>query len=284
MNDYHLIVFDQVSFTYNEEDQESASFVLKDINLTVDQGEFVAILGHNGSGKSTLAKLSNSIYLPTKGKVTVSGMDTSAAENEFPIRKKVGVVFQNPDNQIVASIVEEDVAFGPENLGVPPKEIRRRVDDALKAVDMYDYRLHETHRLSGGQKQRVAIAGVMAMHPDIIIFDEATSMLDPQGKDRIKNLISELHEDRGLTILSITHDIEEVVKSDYVIAMNKGRVALTGTPEEVFAKPEELKKIHLELPFALRLQNQLRKEGLTVKPVITMEGLVEELCRLNSKR
>ena len=281
MNDDHLIVFDQVSFTYNEEDQENAAFVLKDINLTVDQGEFVAILGHNGSGKSTLAKLSNSIYLPTKGKVTVSGMDTSAVENEFPIRKKVGVVFQNPDNQIVASIVEEDVAFGPENLGVPPKEIRRRVDDALKAVDMYDYRLHETHRLSGGQKQRVAIAGMLAMQPECLVLDEPTAMLDPKGRKEVMNIVRRLNQENGMTVVFITHFMEEAVYADRVVIVNDGTIAADGTPESVFSDRDLLVRCGLDVPEFAEISRLLREQGIPVPDdILTEEALLDALCEL----
>ena len=281
MNDDHLIVFDQVSFTYNEEDQENVAFVLKDVNLTVDQGEFVAILGHNGSGKSTLAKLSNSIYLPTKGKVTVSGMDTSAAENEFPIRKKVGVVFQNPDNQIVASIVEEDVAFGPENLGVPPKEIRRRVDDALKAVDMYDYRLHETHRLSGGQKQRVAIAGMLAMQPECLVLDEPTAMLDPKGRKEVMNIVRRLNQENGMTVVFITHFMEEAVYADRVVIVNDGTIAADGTPESVFSDRDLLVRCGLDVPEFAEISRLLREQGIPVPDdILTEEALLDALCEL----
>ena len=281
MNDDHLIVFDQVSFTYNEEDQENAAFVLKDINLTVDQGEFVAILGHNGSGKSTLAKLSNSIYLPTKGKVTVSGMDTSAVENEFPIRKKVGVVFQNPDNQIVASIVEEDVAFGPENLGVPPKEIRRRVDDALKAVDMYDYRLHETHRLSGGQKQRVAIAGLLAMQPECLVLDEPTALLDPKGRKEVMNIVRRLNQENGMTVVFITHFMEEAVYADRVVIVNDGTIAADGTPESVFSDRDLLVRCGLDVPEFAEISRLLREQGIPVPDdILTEEALLDALCEL----
>lgn len=269
---------ENLTFSYDQEKNSADN-----VSFSVEKGSYTTIIGHNGSGKSTVAKLVAGLLEKKSGTILIDGLELNE-ENLREIRRRIGIVFQNPDNQFIGSTVRDDIAFGLENHCVEQKDMDAIIEEFAEKVHMTKYLDHEPTRLSGGQKQRVAIAGVMAMHPDIIIFDEATSMLDPQGKDRIKNLISELHEDRGLTILSITHDIEEVVKSDYVIAMNKGRVVLTGTPEEVFAKPEELKKIHLELPFALRLQNQLRKEGLTVKPVITMEGLVEELCRLNSKR
>ena len=276
-----LIVFDHVSFSYNDESAEDVSDVLKDVNLTVEQGEFIAVLGHNGSGKSTLAKLSNSIYLPTKGKVFVRGMDTSEEENEFPIRKRIGVVFQNPDNQIVASIVEEDVAFGPENLGVPPAEIRQRVDNALKAVDMYDYRMHETHRLSGGQKQRVAIAGMLAMQPECLVLDEPTAMLDPKGRSEVMDIVQRLNREKGITVVYITHFMEEAVLADRVVIINDGRLAAEGIPSNVFSDRELLKECGLDVPEIAEIASLLRRQGIEIpEGVLTEEELVAAIKKL----
>lgn len=238
MGNDKLISFENVSFSYSDESSEEIRYALKDINLAIHRGEFIAVLGHNGSGKSTLAKLSNSIYAPSSGKVFVEGMDTSDPENEFPIRKKVGVVFQNPDNQIVASIVEEDVAFGPENLGIPPAEIRQRVDEALRAVGMYDYRLHETHRLSGGQKQRVAIARALCMKPDIMLFDEPTSALDPEMIGEVLQVMKQLAAD-GMTMVVVTHEMGFAMEvADRVLFMDSGIIMEEGTPEEVLRNPQ----------------------------------------------
>ena len=279
-----LIVFDHVSYTYDDEETEKTVYALKDVSLAVRQGEFVVVLGHNGSGKSTLAKLSNSIFLPSAGKVFVRGMDTSVTENEFPIRKTVGVVFQNPDNQIVASIVEEDVAFGPENLGVEPKEIRRRVDEALKAVDMYDYRMHETHRLSGGQKQRVAIAGMLAMQPECIVFDEPTAMLDPKGRREVMQIIRRLNREQGMTVVFITHYMEEAVHADRVVIVNDGGIAADGTPVSVFADREMLARCGLNVPEIADVAYRLRSRGFEVpEDVLTEEALVAAVLRLAGK-
>ena len=284
MNNEKLIDFQKVSFTYDEEVTEKSSFALKDVDLTVRSGEFIAVIGHNGSGKSTLAKLSNSIYLPTKGKVFVDGMDTAVPENEFPIRKKVGVVFQNPDNQIVASIVEEDVAFGPENLGVPPEEIRQRVDKALRAVDMYGYRLHETHRLSGGQKQRVAIAGMLAMQPECLVLDEPTAMLDPKGRQEVMGIILRLNKEAGISIVLITHFMEEAVFADRVVIVDSGRIASQGTPETVFADREVLKRCGLDVPEATDIAYRLRQKGISVtENILTEEQLVKAIIDLTKK-
>lgn len=284
MRNEKLIEFQQVSFTYDDEVTEKSFFALKDLDLSVHAGEFIAVIGHNGSGKSTLAKLSNSIYLPTKGKVFVEGMDTSVPENEFPIRKKVGVVFQNPDNQIVASIVEEDVAFGPENLGVPPKEIRQRVDKALRAVDMYDYRLHETHRLSGGQKQRVAIAGMLAMQPECLVLDEPTAMLDPKGRQEVMNIILRLNKEAGISIILITHFMEEAVFADRIVIVDSGRIVSQGAPETVFADREVLKRCGLDVPEAADIAYRLRQKGIPIpKNILTEEQLAKAICELAKK-
>lgn len=270
-NNKHLLVFDNVSYTYDEEEQQAPELAVDGVSFTVDKGEFVAVLGHNGSGKSTIAKLSNSIFLPTKGKVFVDGMDTSLEENEFKVREKVGVVFQNPDNQIVASIVEEDVAFGPENLGIAPKEIRKRVDSALKAVGMYEYRLHETHRLSGGQKQRVAIAGMIAMQPECIVFDESTAMLDPKGRKEVMDTVMRLNREESMAVVFITHFMEEAVNADKIIVVDKGRIVASGTPREIFSQKEMLTGAKLDVPDIVKLSDMLRQKGIPLS-----DGIVDE--------
>ena len=278
MDNKHLLDFQDVFYTYDEE--ENAVFAVKDISFTVDKGEYVVILGHNGSGKSTLAKLSNSIFVPTKGKVFVDGMDTADEKNEFKIREKVGVVFQNPDNQIVASIVEEDVAFGPKNLGIPPRTIRERVDNALKAVGMYDYRLHETHHLSGGQKQRVAIAGMIAMLPECIVFDEPTAMLDPQGRREVISTARKLNSE-GMSIVLITHFMEEAVFADKVIVVDGGKILAQGTPREIFAQTEMLVSCGLDVPDTVKLSLLLKEKGVPLEGLpLTEEELTEEYLRI----
>jgi energy-coupling factor transport system ATP-binding protein len=278
------IIFDHVSYTYQEEETETPVYALKDVSLTVNKGEFLVVLGHNGSGKSTLAKLSNSIYLPSEGKVLVNGMDTSVPENEFPIRKTVGVVFQNPDNQIVASIVEEDVAFGPENLGIPPKEIRRRVDEALKAVDMYDYRLHETHRLSGGQKQRVAIAGMLAMRPECLVLDEPTAMLDPKGRQEVMRIVRRLNREQGMTVVFITHFMEEAVGADRVVIVNDAGIEAVDTPERIFAERDLLSRCGLDVPEIAEIAFLLRSSGIDLPAhILTEEDLVAAVSALASR-
>lgn len=278
MNDKHLLEFQNVFYTYDEEEKDS--FAVKDISFTVDKGEYVVILGHNGSGKSTLAKLSNSIFVPTEGKVFVDGMDTADEKNEFKIREKVGVVFQNPDNQIVASIVEEDVAFGPENLGIAPKTIRERVDNALKAVGMYEYRLHETHRLSGGQKQRIAIAGMIAMLPECIVFDEPTAMLDPQGRREVINTARKLNCE-GMSIVLITHFMEEAVSADKVIVVDNGRILAKGTPREIFSQTEMLLECGLDVPDTVKLSLLLKEKDVPLEGLpLTEEELTEEYLRI----
>ncbi len=278
MSDKHFLEFQNVFYTYDEE--ENDGFAVKDISFSVDKGEYVVILGHNGSGKSTLAKLSNSIFIPSKGKVFVDGMDTSDEKNEFKIREKVGVVFQNPDNQIVASIVEEDVAFGPENLGISPKIIRERVDNALKTVGMYDYRLHETHRLSGGQKQRVAIAGMIAMLPECIVFDEPTAMLDPQGRREVINTARKLNSD-GMSIVLITHFMEEAVLADKVIVVDNGQILAMGTPREIFSQTEMLLRCGLDVPDTVKLSIMLKEQGVPLEGLpLTEDELASEYLKI----
>lgn len=231
-----FIHVENVTFRYGTDDPLSLKEALSGVSLAVEKGEFVALLGHNGCGKSTLAKHFNAMLLPTSGKVFVDGMDTTEEALKYEIRRRVGLVLQNPDNQLVASIVEEDVAFGPENLGVPPKEIRQRVDDALKAVEMYDYRLAAPYKLSGGQKQRVAIAGIIAMQPECIVLDEPTAMLDPRGRTEVLDTIHKLNQELGITIVLITHYMDEAVTADRVVVMDSGRILTEGTPKEVFPR------------------------------------------------
>ena len=251
-----------------------APIVLGGVSLDIEEGSFVAVLGHNGSGKSTLAKHMNAILLPTGGKVYVSGMDTSEDQLLLDIRRTVGMVFQNPDNQIVANVVEEDVAFAPENLGVPSDEIRRRVDDALKAVGMYEYREHAPHLLSGGQKQRIAIAGVIAMQPRCIVLDEPTAMLDPIGRADVLRTIKTLNRERGVTVVLITHHMDEAAQADRLVVMAKGKVIADGTPKEVFQDVEGLKAVGLTVPDTTELLWQLRQDGLA----LPLDALSDEEC------
>ena len=253
----NIIEFQNVDFTYeilNEDGVENTLIpVLKNLDLNIEKGSFVAILGHNGSGKSTIAKLTNGILFPTAGKVIVDGQETREDDSIFDIRKKVGMVFQNPDNQIVSSIVEEDVAFGVENLGVPPQECRRRVDEALKTVGMYDLRLKAPHKLSGGQKQRVAVAGIIAMRPQCIVLDEPTAMLDPSGRAEVMETVKRLNREEGITIVLITHYMDEAVQADRVIVMDSGVIRMDGAPEEVFSRVDEIKALGLDVPQATEL-------------------------------
>ncbi len=266
-----IIKFDNVSFAYELEDEEIVNAV-NDFSLDVPEGQFLAVLGHNGCGKSTVAKLINGILVPNKGKVTVEEMDTSDEEKTVDIRKTVGMVFQNPDNQIVATIVEDDVAFGPENLGVEPSEIRKAVDSALKAVGMYEFRKREPHRLSGGQKQRVAIAGVIAMNTKCIVMDEPTAMLDPQGRKEVMDTVMKLNKEFGITVILITHYMDEAVKADRVVVMDGGRIAMDGTPKEVFKNVEKMKKLGLDVPQATELAYRLRKKGFKLPDDILDEN------------
>ena len=272
----------QLWFHYTDENGERTSpDILKDISLSIDKGDFVALLGHNGSGKSTFAKHMNAILLPSAGTMTVDGIDTKDESQRFTLRSHVGMVFQNPDNQIVATIVEEDVAFGPENLGIPPQEIRERVDDALKAVEMYDYREHAPSQLSGGQKQRVAIAGIIAMRPDCIVLDEPTAMLDPSGRREVMNTIHMLNREYGITIVLITHYMEEAAQANRVVVMDDGKVVLDNTPKEVFSHVETLKKIGLDVPQVTELAYRLQQAGCPVDVhMISEEECVASLTKL----
>ena len=269
-----------VEFQYEYPD-EPPQKVLLGIDLAIEPGSFVALLGHNGCGKSTLAKHFNAVLLPTGGAVLVRGIDTTDEDRKYDIRSTVGMVLQNPDNQLVSTIVEEDVAFGPENLGIPPDEIRRRVDDALKAVGMYDYREHAPHKLSGGQKQRVAIAGVIAMQPDCIVLDEPTAMLDPKGRREVMETIRTLNRERGITVVLITHYMDEAVQADRVVVMDEGTVLMDGTPREVFSRVDELRRVELDVPQPTELCDVLKKDGLSLPDgVLSVDECVEALSLL----
>lgn len=278
-----IIRTENLCFSYKSGDDENQIIteVLKNINLDIKKGEFVSILGHNGSGKSTLAKHFNAILLPSSGKVYIDGIDTSDESRLFDIRKRAGMVFQNPDNQIVASIVEEDVAFALENMGVPYEEMRKRVDDALKSVGMYEYRFHSSNQLSGGQKQRVAIAGIIAMRPECIILDEPTAMLDPHGRREVMKTIKNLNKEYGITIVLITHYMNEAVESDRVIVIDRGEIILDDIPENVFSQAEKMKNIGLDIPQTSELIYLLGKEGIKLDShIITEEKCVEALYEL----
>ena len=263
---------------------ESIQTALDHVDLDVKQGDFIAILGHNGSGKSTLAKHINALLAPSEGSLFVDGMDVSKEENVIPVRKTAGMVFQNPDNQIIASVVEEDVGFGPENIGVPTDEIWERVEESLKAVGMLKFRSHSPNKLSGGQKQRVAIAGVMAMQPECIIFDEPTAMLDPNGRKEVLQAAHLLNRKKGVTVILITHYMEEVVDADRVFVMDKGKVVMQGTPREIFSQVDELKRHRLDVPQITLLADELRKSGLPIPAgILTRAELVQELCKLGHR-
>ena len=262
---------------------EAQKNAVDDVSMRVKKGEFLAILGHNGSGKSTLAKLFNALYVPGSGTVWVCGMDTKDDDLVFDIRQHAGMVFQNPDNQIVATVVEEDVAFGLENNGVPPREIRVRIDEALEAVGMTKYAKKAPHMLSGGQKQRVAIAGVLAMKPDVIILDESTAMLDPSGRREVMNTVRRLNEEEGISVVIITHYMSEAATADYMIVMDDGKIALSGTPREVFTKVDKVRALGLDVPPMTDLAHSLRQDGVDVRAdVLTVDEMVEEVCRLSS--
>ena len=271
-----LIQFDHVTYHY----EDSVSLALNDVSLVIPDESFVAIVGHNGSGKSTLAKHINGLLIPTEGTVTVNGMMTSDDDNLLSIRQNVGIVFQNPDNQIVTTIIEEDVAFGPENMGIPSEEIRVRVDEALSTVGMLEYAKREIHKLSGGQKQRIAIAGMLALKPQILVMDEATAMLDPKGRSDILSTLRDLHS-QGLTIIMVTQYMEEVTDCDRVIVMNRGKIMMDDTPAKVFDNPELLQSCSLTVPEAIRLSGKVRSLGVRLpEDTMKIEQLAEELCRL----
>jgi energy-coupling factor transport system ATP-binding protein len=255
------ITAENVTFSYQEQENGEKNEVLHGVSIGIRKGEFVALLGHNGSGKSTMAKLFNAMLLPDGGRVLVDGLDTSDEDKKLEIRRRVGLVLQNPDNQLVASIVEEDVAFGPENLSVPPAEIRQRVDDALRAVEMYEYRTQAPYKLSGGQKQRVAIAGIIAMRPDCIVLDEPTAMLDPRGRTEVLDTVHRLNREQGMTVVLITHYMDEAVGADRIVVMDGGRILTQGTPREVFSRVELLRSHQLDVPQATDLVSRLKEQG-----------------------
>ncbi|MBC8632513.1 energy-coupling factor transporter ATPase [[Eubacterium] tenue] len=274
-----IVSVKDVSFEYVAED--STFKAIDDLTLSVKQGEFVVVIGHNGSGKSTLSKNLNAILMPTRGDIYIDGLNTKDEEHLWDIRQTAGMVFQNPDNQIVATIIEEDVAFGPENLGIEPVEIRKRVKEALTSVGMYELKDRQPHLLSGGQKQRVAIAGIIAMKPKCIIFDEATAMLDPSGRKEVMNTIKRLNKKENITIMHITHFMEEAVDADRVIVMEKGKKVLEGTPKQVFSKVEKLKSIGLDVPYMTELSKELKEEGMDIEgDILTVDEMVMKLCQL----
>ena len=280
-----IIETKELEFDYVTRDEEAkvteVDRAIDGVSLQIEAGSFVAVLGHNGSGKSTLAKTLNGILLPSGGTVLISGMDTADDANLLNIRREVGMVFQNPDNQIIANLVEDDVGFGPENLGVPTEEIWQRVDAALKAVGMTAVRLKSPNHLSGGQKQRVAIAGVMAMHPKCIVLDEPTAMLDPNGRKEVIRTVTELNRSEGVTVVLITHYMEEVIGADRLVVMDDGKVIMDGTPREVFARVEELKRLRLDVPQATELAYELKQRGVSLPDsVLTMEELAEAILPL----
>lgn len=281
-----MIKTDKLVFEYAKRDEEGniigKSRAIDEVSLDIEPGQFIAILGHNGSGKSTLAKHMNALLVPSDGTMWVDGMDTKEDEHLWDVRQSAGMVFQNPDNQIIGTVVEEDVGFGPENLGVPTEEIWQRVEDSLKAVGMIEYRHHSPNKLSGGQKQRVAIAGVMAMRPKCIVLDEPTAMLDPNGRKEVLRSVMELRKREHITVFLITHYMEEVVDADHVFVMDHGHVVMQGTPREIFSQVDTLKHYRLDVPQVTILADELRKRGLDIPAgVLKKEELVEILCRLN---
>lgn len=281
-----IIKSEKLVFEYIRRDEEgnveSINRAIDDVDIDVQKGDFVAILGHNGSGKSTLAKHINAILVPTEGTVWVKGMDTKDEDLLWDIRQSAGMVFQNPDNQIIATVVEEDVGFGPENIGIPTEEIWKRVEDSLKAVGMLEFRKHSPNKLSGGQKQRVAIAGIMAMKPECIVLDEPTAMLDPNGRKEVIRTIKELNKKEKVTVLLITHYMEEVIHADKVIVMDKGKIVMEGTPREIFSKVDELKHYRLDVPQVTDLAYELQKKGLSIPDgILTVEELVNAIMLIN---
>lgn len=272
------IEFKNVTFGYQNEEGAVEKNVIESFDFSVEKGSFVAVLGHNGCGKSTIAKLCNGIEVPVSGKVYVDSLDTSDEEKLLDIRRRVGIVFQNPDNQIVATIVEDDVAFGPENLGIDPKEIRRRVDEALKNVGMYEFRQFEPHKLSGGQKQRVAIAGIIAMQPECIVLDEPTAMLDPRGRREVMKTVRRLNREFGITVIFITHYMDEAARADRVVVMDKGRIILDGAPKKVFSNAKTLREAGLDVPQATELSIALSESGIDIpEDALSMDELFENI-------
>lgn len=278
-----MIKCTNVSFKYikNSEGINEEKYAVKKVDLEVKKGEFLVILGHNGSGKSTIAKHMNALVIPTEGTVVVDGLDTSKPENVWNIRSKAGMVFQNPDNQLVATIVEEDVAFGPENLGIEPSEIRKRVDESLEKVGMTKYKRHAPHLLSGGQKQRIAIAGILAIDPQCIIFDEPTAMLDPSGRRDVLENIKDLNKNHGMTVVLITHYMDEAAQADRIIVMDGGSIKMEGTPREIFPQVEHMKRIGLDVPQVTELAYELKKSGINInEKILNVDEMVNELCQL----
>ena len=268
-------------FKYTVSENQEEKIAINDVNLQITEGEFIAILGHNGSGKSTMAKHMNALLIPTDGKMLVNKMDTSDMNNLWNVRETAGMVFQNPDNQLVATIVEEDVAFGPENLGVPPEEIRKRVDEALERVGMSEYKKHAPHLLSGGQKQRIAIAGILAMQPKCIIFDEPTAMLDPSGRKEVLDTIIDLNRNYGITVILITHYMDEAAKADRIVVMDKGKLILDGKPRDVFSNVEKMKNIGLDVPQVTELSYELQKVGINIDTrILDVNEMVNAICQL----
>lgn len=275
-----IIKFENVNFAYDDGEGNLAKALLN-INLSVNEGEFIALLGHNGSGKSTLAKMMNGLLVPDSGDVTAFGYNTKEKSTIFEIRKRVGLVFQNPDNQMVASIVEEDIAFGPENLGIKREEIIERVDFALKAVGMEDYRKSTPFKMSGGQKQRIAIAGILAMLPKVLVLDESTAMLDPKGRAEVLSIVRKLNKESGITVILITHYMEETMEADRILIMDNGEITKTGTPKEIFSDIAAIDKAKLKLPPVLKIARSLREKGVPISDnVFSEKELAEELCRL----
>ena len=277
----NMIKSEDLVFKYVNAEDQTEKVAINHVSMEVKKGEFLVILGHNGSGKSTMAKHMNALLLPSGGKMYVDGLDTSDIENLWEVRRRAGMVFQNPDNQLVATIVEEDVAFGPENLGVDPKEIRERVDDSLKAVGMYEYRKHAPHLLSGGQKQRIAIAGILAMRPKCIVLDEPTAMLDPSGRNEVMKTIKEVNKKFGITIILITHYMDEAAQADRIIVMDKGEKVMEGVPREIFSQVEKIKSIGLDVPQVTELAYELQKEGVDISTeILNIDEMVDAICQL----
>ncbi len=276
-----MVICNELVYKYPQSEDEQTKVAIDVLNLEVSKGEFLVVLGHNGSGKSTFAKHVNALLIPTEGAVYVDGLKTSVEDNLWNIRTVAGMVFQNPDNQIVATIVEEDVAFGPENLGVHPKEIRKRVDEALKNVQMYEYKKHAPHLLSGGQKQRVAIAGILAMMPKCIVFDEPTAMLDPYGRKEVIRAIKDINKTHGITIILITHNMEEAVEADRIVVMDSGKVVMEGKPKEIFSNVPIMKKIGLDVPQVTEIAYELKQNGVNIETdILTINEMVNALCQL----
>lgn len=277
----NMIKSEDLVFKYVNTEEQTEKVAINHVSMEVKKGEFLVILGHNGSGKSTMAKHMNALLLPSGGKMYVDGLDTSDIENLWEVRRRAGMVFQNPDNQLVATIVEEDVAFGPENLGIDPKDIRERVDDSLKAVGMYEYRKHAPHLLSGGQKQRIAIAGILAMRPKCIVLDEPTAMLDPSGRNEVMKTIKEVNKKFGITIILITHYMDEAAQADRIIVMDKGEKVMEGVPREIFSQVEKIKSIGLDVPQVTELAYELQKEGVDISTeILNIDEMVNALCQL----